>query len=376
MNDYYEANMPSGVKPGPSTDSNTIKKFIKDKYVKKLWVDEDEDDPVWLYQSGELEKRQKKKERKQKKKKDKERRKEEKKRKKDAKKDAPAASNLIDFAEGDDFGDFQDGEGAEMEARGKQANDELGDLIGADDGFGEFQAPENKDDDFGDFVSSDNNATHSSFGSVPPQPQNNNSHLLNNLSNLYGQNQSTHSDDQNNKYAALENLGQQFPQQQQPQNMFQGMNVGGGDAFSSGFQQQQQPGFDNNGFPNLTHQHSWGGSSQSNDLFGNQQNSFPSQPSFPQSTGFNSGFGHSHTSSMPANSFNYNTQPAPVQSSKPAESSGSNDLFGLKATLKKNNKFHKYDKPMGGAPSSFVTQKKPQQNPNAFSGLVSAQWNS
>ena len=45
MNKYYEADF-KGTKPNPSTDSNTTKRFIQDKYVRKKWVDEDEKDPV------------------------------------------------------------------------------------------------------------------------------------------------------------------------------------------------------------------------------------------------------------------------------------------------------------------------------------------
>jgi len=81
MNDYYEANLPSGKKPNATSSSSQINRFIKEKYVKKLWVNEDEDDPVYLFQSGELSKQQKKKERKEKKKNDRAKRKEEKKRK-------------------------------------------------------------------------------------------------------------------------------------------------------------------------------------------------------------------------------------------------------------------------------------------------------
>jgi len=45
MNDYYEANLPFGKKPNATSSSSQINRFIKEKYVKKLWVNEDEDDP-------------------------------------------------------------------------------------------------------------------------------------------------------------------------------------------------------------------------------------------------------------------------------------------------------------------------------------------
>ena len=67
MNDYYEQNMPDHVKPQQHTDTNTVTRFIKDKYVKKKWINEDEDDPVELYQSGKLEKKMRKKEKKERK---------------------------------------------------------------------------------------------------------------------------------------------------------------------------------------------------------------------------------------------------------------------------------------------------------------------
>lgn len=45
MNKYYEAEF-EGTKPNPSTNSDTVSRFIKDKYVKGKWVDEDMKDPV------------------------------------------------------------------------------------------------------------------------------------------------------------------------------------------------------------------------------------------------------------------------------------------------------------------------------------------
>ncbi len=48
MNEYYEHSF-KGTKPNPSTDTETTKRFINDKYVKKKWVDEDADDPVKVF---------------------------------------------------------------------------------------------------------------------------------------------------------------------------------------------------------------------------------------------------------------------------------------------------------------------------------------
>ena len=48
MNEYYEAKF-KGIKPNPGTDADTVKWFIHDKYVKKKWIDEDQDDPVKLF---------------------------------------------------------------------------------------------------------------------------------------------------------------------------------------------------------------------------------------------------------------------------------------------------------------------------------------
>jgi len=48
MNEYYECNF-KGIKPNPGTDQETTKRFIHDKYVKKKWIDEDQEDPVKLF---------------------------------------------------------------------------------------------------------------------------------------------------------------------------------------------------------------------------------------------------------------------------------------------------------------------------------------
>lgn len=119
MNDYYESRIPSGKKPTPTTDIESVKRFIKDKYVKKLWIDEDEEDPVMLYQTGQTDKAKKKKEKKDKKekkekkeKKDKKEKKEKKEKKTKGLQDQTKADedDLIDFKEegNDDFGDFQE----------------------------------------------------------------------------------------------------------------------------------------------------------------------------------------------------------------------------------------------------------------------------
>lgn len=58
MNNYYEVNMPSGVKPTQNSIADDVKKFVKNKYVKKMWVDKNDDDPVWQYMNGEYEDKQ------------------------------------------------------------------------------------------------------------------------------------------------------------------------------------------------------------------------------------------------------------------------------------------------------------------------------
>jgi hypothetical protein len=59
MNDYYECNF-QGIKPHSGTDSETTKRFILDKYIKKKWVDTDSEDPVKLYRAGQWGKEAKK----------------------------------------------------------------------------------------------------------------------------------------------------------------------------------------------------------------------------------------------------------------------------------------------------------------------------
>lgn len=48
MNEYYEHNF-KGIKPNSGTDTETTKRFIHDKYLKRKWVDEESEDPVKLY---------------------------------------------------------------------------------------------------------------------------------------------------------------------------------------------------------------------------------------------------------------------------------------------------------------------------------------
>ena len=59
MNSYYEQNMPSGTKPTQNSIADDVKKFVKNKYVKKLWIDDEEDDPVYQYMNGEYEVKEK-----------------------------------------------------------------------------------------------------------------------------------------------------------------------------------------------------------------------------------------------------------------------------------------------------------------------------
>ena len=53
VNSYYEARLPPNYqKPGPSASNNEVESFIKDKYVKKRWVNLNmEVDPVTLYKT-------------------------------------------------------------------------------------------------------------------------------------------------------------------------------------------------------------------------------------------------------------------------------------------------------------------------------------
>jgi len=396
MNEYYEKNMPSGMKPTANSSASIAKKFIKDKYVKQLWLDEEEDDPVYLYQSGKFEKRQKKKDKKEKKKKDKKekkKKKEEKKRRDKDRQEKEEQADFIDFeeAQDDDFGDFQEATGGKVEE-----NDEgMGDLIGGSNDFGDFVTPtEDKakhQDDFGDFISSGDTASGSSAFITPPSASASNAFgaptndLTNNLSNLYSQSQPKTSESEN-KYAALENLGTGFGQPQS--NMFTGMSVGQ----PSGFGDQFQPPF-NGGFATQTQ--SWANPASntqptfSQNQFSSQssfpsQSSVPPQSSFPQSTGFSDPFStpSSFTPRMTSPAMDLGSS-APMSTAppytKPAAGSSSlqTDLFGLKATLQSNNKMHKYNKPVGSGAGGYMPSDAKQSvgSTNAFSGLVSTQWN-
>ena len=375
MNEYYEANMPAHRKPDSTTDSKTIRQFIKDKYVKKLWVKEEDDDPVQLYQSGDLEKKMKKKAKKEQKKKDKKEKKE-KKREKEAAKATEKANdmNLLDFQEGDDFGDFQEAD----QSQAQQPDNGLGDLIGTtdnDNDFGDFTTPEvNNDDGFGAFEEA---APPSAgidmgiFNTAAPQANTaQNSNLINNLSNLYNQNPTP--SDPNNKYAALESLNgpsypQQHPQPQQTSDMFFGMSMNGGNTNNFGFQQQpqQQNMFNNSGFPSMSHQNSY--PAPTSTTF--QPQSFPTQS-------FSSGFGGpaGMTSSVPPSqppAFSFTSSSSvsnSTTSTTPNSNSGSNDLFGLKKTLEQKNKMFKYNHGSTGSSNS-------NNNGGAFGSLVSTQWN-
>ena len=57
MNEYYEWTMPADHKPTPSSKQREITSFVQNKYIKKIWVNEDAEDPVKLYKSGEFNKK-------------------------------------------------------------------------------------------------------------------------------------------------------------------------------------------------------------------------------------------------------------------------------------------------------------------------------
>lgn len=396
MNEYYEKNMPSGVKPTANSSASIAKKFIKDKYVKQLWLDEEEDDPVYLYQSGKFEKRQKKKDKKEKKKKDKKdrkKKKEEKKKRDQDRDEKQEQADFIDFeeAQDDDFGDFQ-------EATGKGNDTGMEDLIGGSNDFGDFVTPSEdkakQQDDFGDFISSGDTASGSSAFVTPPSAPVSNAFgaptaptndFANNLSSLYSQSQPKTSEPEN-KYAALENLGTGFGQPQS--NMFTGMNVGQSSGFGDQFQQpfggsfapqaqswanptvNTQPAFSQNQFPSQSSFPS--------------QSPYPPQNTFPQSTGFADPFStpSSFTPRMTSPAMDLGASApkstAPLYSKPVAGSSTQpTDLFGLKATLQSNNKMHKYNKPVGASSGGYMPSGAKQNvaSTNAFSGLVSTQWN-
>ena len=57
MNEYYEWTMPTDHKPTPSSKQREIISFVQNKYIKKIWVNEEAEDPVKLYKSGEFNKK-------------------------------------------------------------------------------------------------------------------------------------------------------------------------------------------------------------------------------------------------------------------------------------------------------------------------------
>lgn len=362
MNEYYEANMPGHAKPVQSTSTDTVSRFIKDKYVKKLWINEDDEDPVELYVSGELEKRRKKNEKKEQKKQDKKEKKKQdkkdkKKQEKKEKKD-PNEPDLINFVEGDDFGDFQEPENQ----NGKQDENGIGDLVfgnGGIDDFGDFVTPEQKknDDDFGDFTdpTASTGIDMNFFNTAAPatssvhKSSENSNNLINNLSSLYSQSQPAF--DSNNKYAALENLGHQYPQQPVPNaGMFFGMSIG-----QDSFGYNQPSAFPNVGFPQMTH-----------------QTSYP--PSFSTS---HAPFGHEHKP-------HFSTSTAPKFDSRPVfgaekakSSKAEGSSFSFATFLGEPDLAPKKSNSTQSANNLFKTKqptKKAEHNPNAFSGLMTSQW--
>ena len=61
-NAYWEAKLPSNyAKPAGNASDYEVRKFIKDKYVLRVYVDPDEDDPVTAYHNGKDSKKSKKK---------------------------------------------------------------------------------------------------------------------------------------------------------------------------------------------------------------------------------------------------------------------------------------------------------------------------
>ena len=116
-------------------------------------------------------------------------------------------------------------------------------LIGGDDDFGDFVAPQSEsskknDDDFGDFMSSDNTAPSSSTFVTPPSTDS--VDIWKNLSDLYSQSNPTLSTEPDNKYAALENMSS-LPQPQPQLNIFSGMTMQQPSNFPTQFQQTQPP---------------------------------------------------------------------------------------------------------------------------------------
>ena len=167
-NAYWEAKLPSNyTKPSGNSSDYEVRKFIKDKYVLRVYVDPDEDDPVTAYHNGKTSKKTKKKKTKRKRKDTEESEESEPEetpappKKKTTvvkqppaparrapaaakKRVGPAVADMISFKGEDDFSEFMDG-GTEQTAASGGNN-----LIGFDqqesatsgsspfDGFGEF----------------------------------------------------------------------------------------------------------------------------------------------------------------------------------------------------------------------------------------------
>ena len=139
MNDFYESEF-EGIKPNPGTNTETVKRFIKDKYVSKKWTNDDDKDPVKLYRKGGKKKLKSKKEKKDKKKKKREE----------------------SFEESDSDSEVEQKKITRKEKKKKskksKKKDQQTDLIGMDqddEGFDEFVdgAGQQDDDDFTDFAS-------------------------------------------------------------------------------------------------------------------------------------------------------------------------------------------------------------------------------
>lgn len=112
MNDFYE-HWFSGIKPSSSTDTETLKRFIHDKYLKLKWVDESAEDPVKMFAEGRWGKKKSKKSKaaKEEEKSESEEKEEKPKKKKKTRKQPKKESEaLIDFESrpDDDFADFVD----------------------------------------------------------------------------------------------------------------------------------------------------------------------------------------------------------------------------------------------------------------------------
>lgn len=111
MNEYYLENNDQPL-PDSNTSSDTMKRYIKEKYVNKRWVSDDPD-PVKLFQNGKFGKKKKSKKKKRRKhseeEKDSDSESEEKvvkRKKKKSKRKKSKGGELIDVQEDDGFDDF------------------------------------------------------------------------------------------------------------------------------------------------------------------------------------------------------------------------------------------------------------------------------